>query len=419
MGDGEATGIGDSQDFLRVLCRLRWFAVAGQALTIAVVTGPMAIPIEAAPLWAGVAALAAFNLYAEWRLRQERPAAAAECFLHVLADIAILAWQVAWSGGIENPFASLFLLPIALSIPALPRRWVLAVAGCALTGYVVAAIAGSPLPHAHGLADDTFSLHKLGMLVNFVVSAAVLVYFLARITSAWRASEREIARLRERFTRNEGILALATHAASVAHELNTPLGTMTLMVDDLLDGGGDAPPREELSTLRRLLQECRDRVRALAAAALDDGGRGAPGADLDEVVSRWQLLRPAVELRRSGGLPAHVRIDTAVGHLLQALLNNAADAGERAGRNEVDLHLVAEGGRLRGEIRDFGAGFGPSAVPLPGTRFGSDKPGGLGIGLALSHATVERLGGSLTMHAASGGPGVRVVFELPMAGGEA
>ena len=44
----------------------------------------------------------------------------------------------------------------------------------------------------------------------------------------------------------------------------------------------------------------------------------------------------------------------------------------------------------------------------------ADKPGGMGIGLALSHATVERLGGVLSMQAATDGPGVVVSFRLPV-----
>ena len=49
---------------------------------------------------------------------------------------------------------------------------------------------------------------------------------------------------------------------------------------------------------------------------------------------------------------------------------------------------------------------------LRGLLFRSGKPGGLGVGLALSHATVERLGGDMTMTAAEGG-GVRIQFQLP------
>jgi two-component system sensor histidine kinase RegB len=106
-------------------------------------------------------------------------------------------------------------------------------------------------------------------------------------------------------------------------------------------------------------------------------------------------------------------VDASVGHLLQALLNNAADASEQSGFRKVDLRLAVEDGTLSGEIRDYGPGFDQTTPVLPGTLFRTNKPGGLGIGLALSHATVERLGGDLSMQAPAEGAGVRVVFHLP------
>ena len=70
-------------------------------------------------------------------------------------------------------------------------------------------------------------------------------------------------------------------------------------------------------------------------------------------------------------------------------------------------------GHLEGEIRDYGVGLDEAEPLLPARLFRSDTPGGLGIGLALSHATVERLGGRLSMQAPEQGTGVRVSFELP------
>ena len=279
-----------SRGFLRLLCRLRWIAVLGQAITIWTVTGPMGIALEAVPLWSGVAALALFNVYASIRAVRVGDVSARELFVHLLVDITVLAWQVAWSGGIENPFASLFLLPIALAILALPPGWVWAVAVCALVGFGICVSLGRPLPHVHGAMGDAFNLHKAGMLVNFIVSAGVMLVFFARLATLWRERQRELAALRERFARNEGILALATHAASVAHELNTPLATLTLMLDELGENPGTGLPREDLRTLRTLVDQCRDRVRALAAPAQEHDAL----VDLEEVIDRWQLVRPSV-----------------------------------------------------------------------------------------------------------------------------
>lgn len=398
---------------LAALATLRWVAVACQIATMLVATGPLALAVPRGPLWSAIGLLAVFNLWVHWRLRRGAPASHATVFSHLALDIAVLAWLIAWSGGIANPFTSLFLLPIAFAAIALPPRWTYATAAVAGLGYAASTLFGRPLPHVHGQAVDGFDLHLWGMAVNFLVSAAVVLYCFSRLAAAQRQREHELAGLRERFARNEGIVALATHAASVAHELNTPLATLTLALDDLAEQQTDAAQREDLHTLRALVDVCRDRVRELAAPA-DDGTRQA-GVDLERVIDRWILVRPTIALVRSGHVDASVRVDPAIGHLLQALLNNAADAGEAAGAPRVELHLDADATGVRGEIRDHGAGFGDARLVLPGTLHASSKPDGFGIGLALGHATVERLGGALSMRA-NGASGVCIAFDLPAQG---
>jgi two-component system, sensor histidine kinase RegB len=403
-----------SLSFLRLLCNLRWLAVLGQALTVGWVVGALHIPLQTTPLWGGIAALALFNLYATVRVYGARTdtASDAEVFGHILVDIGALTWMISMSGGMENPFASLFLIPIAVAILALPARWMGVAALASGVGYLISTLFGRELPPVAGMLGGTFGLHKIGMLANFVVSAVVIVLFFTRMTAAWRRSEREVAQLREQFARNEGIVALATHAASVAHELNTPLGTLTLMVDDRVHESSSPEEREEFSTMKSLLEICRDRVRQLAAPAHTDGRIGPERVNLDLVIQQWQLVRPAIDLHRSGSIAGFEKVDPAVGHLLQALLNNAADAGEQAGMARVDLQLSSDENGLRGEIRDYGVGFDEAQPPLPAALFRTSKSGGLGIGLALSHATVERLGGALSMQATDG-RGVRVEFTLP------
>lgn len=398
--------------FLRLLSHLRWLAVAGQAATILFVTQVMHLGLPSRPLWLGVGVLALFNVFATWRNSVSGAAASLEVFLHLAADILVLTWMVAWSGGIENPFASLFLLPIALSTFALPPRWVRVVSFLSAAGYLVAVLQGQALPHWHGGSGDAFSLHKIGMGVNFAVSAGVLLVFVGRAASAWRARERELAVLRERFARNEGIVALATHAASVAHELNTPLATLTLLVDELGEQTVDPQQQQELGVMRNLVGQCRDRVRELASASSRSADEA--GVELESVIERWRLIRPTVELVRIGETGDCGRADATVGHLLLALLNNAADAGEQAGAARVDLRLERQGGALVGQVRDYGVGFDEAVPQLPGVLFRTNKPGGLGIGLALSHATVERLGGELSMEGAAEGEGVCVSFRLPV-----
>lgn len=387
--------------FLRTLCSLRWLAIAGQAATILVASAVLGLALPLEPLWIGVGVLIGFNVYASLRLRHSRDLSHATAFGHLLVDMAVLAWMVGWSGGLSNPFGMMFLILTALAALALPRNWALAAALAGISGYFAAAILGQPLR-----GDvNTHTLLLWGLGANFLISVVVVLVFTTRLAADLRARERELARLRERFTRNEGIVALATHAAAMAHEPNTPLATMTLLADEIAAEVKEPELKQDVATLSQLLALCRERIRNLAVPT---------AVDLVRVVGQWRLIRPTIDLQRSGTLPASLRVDPAIAHLLQALLNNAADAGEAASEPRVDLHLEYGYGALRGEVRDYGRGFDPDQTLLPATSlFNSGKPGGLGVGLALSHATVEQMGGEMTMTAADGG-GTRIRFYLPL-----
>ncbi len=394
--------------FLRTLCSLRWLATAGQAATIIVATWLLGLELPQVPLWSGVAALALFNLYVQLRVRDADPAPVT-AFGHILVDVTILTWMVGWSGGIANPFGSLFLILIALAALALPLRWTLAVAAACVGGYALSAMFGMPLYGGH---FDMMALHLWGAAANFLLSSVVVLVFSTRLAFSLREREREIASLRERFVRNEGIVALATHAASVAHELNTPLATMTLLTDDIVEQCADVPEiHDDLETLRELLIQCRERVLALAAPA--ESARARADVSIAHILEQWRLVRPTIQLQRNPDAPLQLALDPGVGHLLQVLLNNAADAGEHAGRPQVDLSLRIQDNHLWGEVRDYGAGFKAAQAVLPGTLFNSGKTDGLGVGLALSHATIERLHGELWMRPAEG-QGARVGFRLPL-----
>lgn len=393
---------------IRTLCTLRWCAIVGASAMIWLAVAVLDIPLSLPHLCGGVLVLMGVNITALWRLRHAK-LSTAEAAAQLIADVAVLTWMMVWSGGLANPFSSLFLIPIALAAASLPLRWMWSVTATSMIGYCIAALLAPNDPHAAHAAAQVFQLHLVGMALNFVVSALVFVYFLSQLLSQRRQRDLQIATLRDRFTRNEGILALATHAASVAHELNTPLATMTLLNEEMAADAIHDSMRADANTMQKLIEQCRDRVRALALPAESGGDRWIK---LDHVVAQWRLIRPRTQLLRTGSFP-DVAVDAAVGHLLLALLNNAADASEERNDPRVALDVVFDDTQLEVSIRDHGKGFDAEQELLPSTMFRSAKPGGLGIGLALSHATIERLGGSLTLQAAIP-DGTEVGFILPM-----
>lgn len=403
--------------FLRLLTDLRWLAVAGQPLAIVVAISGMDMPFPPQPLWAGVAVLILFNSWAQWRCNRGLASSRFELALHLAIDLGVLTWQLYWSAGTANPFVSLYLVPIALVAVALPLRWVLGVGLSACAAYLLLALLAPGWPHMHGARALQLNLHLWGMAINFLLSALLFAVALRYLGTMLSERERELSRLRERAARNEGILALGAHAAALAHALNTPLGSMQLILDDLELAPGDAESQEDLRTLRQLAGECRARVQSLVTQAQTIEALPVPAGEFfGEVIGRWRLLRPALQLRASGldTLRLPIRPEPLLEHLLLALLNNAADASIEVGGERIEVELALDAEALLLRVRDHGPGLDSAAARRLQALFETTKPQGLGLGLALSHATVDHFGGSLTLRAHPQGGSVAEV-RLPLA----
>lgn len=393
-----------ARELTETLAWLRLCAVSGQALTVAVVALVLRMPIPLLPLASGIGALAAFGAFAFWRLRQPSPVSFSEAFGHIAVDIGVLAFLLYCSGGATNPFVSLLVMPIALAAAALPLRYVIAVALLAAAAYLALIPWHLPLPPLHTAASGNFNLHVAGMAISFGVTAGVLGFFIARLARALRAREAEVQREHERALRDEGILAIATQAAGTAHELNTPLSTIRTLLAELRREHAHAPLAGDLELLIGQAERCRDILQELVAVGRRQLAGTPQRLPLAEFVrdceAHFRLLRPEVELLVSIGDGAERRTIEAAPNLRHAVINllsNAADASLAAGSTAVELGVVA--GRESAEmfVRDYGKGSG--IAPGAGVAFQSSKRDGLGLGLALAHATAERLGGDLSAEA--------------------
>lgn len=403
--------------FIRLLTDLRWLAVAGQPLAIVIAISGMDMPFAPQPLWAGVAVLILFNSWAQWRCNRGLARSPFELALHLAVDLGVLTWQLYWSAGTANPFVSLYLVPIALVAVALPLRWVLAVGLSACAAYLLLALFAPGWPHMHGARALQLDLHLWGMAINFLLSALLFAVALRYLRVMLAERERELSRLRERAARNEGILALGAHAAALAHALNTPLGSMQLILDDLELAPDDAGAQEDLRTLRQLAGECRARVQSLVAQAQSLEAQPLPAGEFfGEVIERWHLLRPALRLQAIGlhAVSTPIRPEPLLEHLLLALLNNAGDASVEAGEDRIEVAVALHDDTLRLAVRDHGPGLESAAARRLQTLFETTKPQGLGLGLALSHATVEHFGGHLALRQHPQGGSVAEV-QLPLA----
>lgn len=406
-------GAGAARYHLRQLTAIRFIALAAFALALFGL-GPR-FSAQALALLPLLALFAALNTLARYRTRLPRPISEGEFFGHLLLDIGGLSLLLYFTGGATNPLVSYLLVPVCIAAATLSRGLSWTVTGLAFACYSLLLLWYRPVPELLPAAHHAeVNLHVLGMWANFAVSAGLIGHFLLDMAAELRRQQRALARQREEQLRDEQLLGIATLAAGAAHELGTPLNTMKLLVDGAREDR-QALAGAELDTLARQLERCRDSLRKLAHRGELRNGPPDPcpvGEYLEALAERWRVIRPQARLKLhldSAGPALTARFHPTLEPAIQNLLDNAADASA-----EVEMTARWDRARLALEIRDSGPGFrhpdGAEAV-RPGA---SSKPGGLGLGLFLSHATLERHGGSVALTPLAGG-GTLTRVELPLA----
>jgi two-component system sensor histidine kinase RegB len=95
------------------------------------------------------------------------------------------------------------------------------------------------------------------------------------------------------------------------------------------------------------------------------------------------------------------------------VLDNAAHASRANSRNRVDVRVRREGSKLEIDIVDDGVGLDPALRDEIGLKVVSTKERGLGIGILLSRAALQRFGGGLELESRPLG-GVEAHIHLPL-----
>jgi two-component system sensor histidine kinase RegB len=408
------------------LIKLRWSSIAGQAATILGVHALLGLAIPLAPLLAIVAVEALSNIACGVWLGRRRGAGVAEWHLAAIMalDIVFLTGLLYLTGGPFNPFSFLYLVNIALAAVALHAQWTWMLAALALLSFgLLPLVDYRELPIAALGPAEQVNLYQQGTWVAFGVAAGFIVHFLWRVTGALSQRDGELGQARAAAARQEQLASLATMAAGAAHELATPLGTIALVAKELeraMAARGPSAALDDARLIRAEVGRCRLILDQMA------GGVGKSAEQSVEEVSLEALMEeartgvrdaPVVELDFNGcpGSTPMRLPPRAVAQALRGLITNAQDAARQDGGDAaVEVSAWVAHRALTVEVQDHGAGMPPEVLARVGEPFFTTKPPGrgMGLGLYLARAVVERLGGQLDIESAPTA-GTRVRVTIP------
>ncbi|GGB66280.1 ATP-binding protein [Blastomonas aquatica] len=405
---------------MALLIQLRWLAVGGQLLTILVVHGMMEIPLPLAPLLAALLLLVLINLGTLYMLKGHDTGLEYALFAALLFDIAALTWQLHFTGGLANPFAALFLLQVVIGAMLLRPSASWTMVAATLCALAILAADSVPLALPPGLQDDEFSLYLQGSFVCFALIAVLLVAFVTRIARNLRERDSALASIRQRAAEEDHIVRMGLLASGAAHELGTPLATLSVLVNDFrampeLKAMKDLDA--DLSDMETAVHRCKTIVSGILMSAGEARGeapeRTTMRAFLTGIADEWREARGlgVLEFHDRFGADIAIVSDPALRQVIGNVIDNAIDVSP----DWVRLEAAREGDTLALSIVDHGPGFPDEILEGLGKPYRSTKgrPGG-GLGLFLLVNVLRKLGGEVRAGNREGG-GARVTMLLPLA----
>jgi two-component system sensor histidine kinase RegB len=391
---------------LDTLVRLRWLAVIGQTAAVLGVHYLLDYNLPLAACLTVIGLSAWLNVALRLRFRMTHRLEPDRAAWLLAFDIAQLAALLFLTGGLQNPFAFLFLGPVLISATALPPRMTLLLG--AFTAICVTALVffHMPLPWA---SDERLVLPPTYMLGIWLALLLALGFIGAY---AWQIAE-EARLLADALTATELVLAREQHltqldglAAAAAHELGTPLSTIALVAKELelaLEAG--SPHADDVKLLREQSQRCREILGKLTELSTSSGplDRLKLTALIEEVVSPHRNFGVNIDVvlppdRAAEPVGSH---NPAIVYGLGNIVENAVDFA----KSRVEVAARWSDQDVAVTISDDGPGFSADIVDRMGEPYISTRGGGpglgegdgtgLGLGFFIAKTLLERSGASL------------------------
>jgi two-component system sensor histidine kinase RegB len=387
---------------LGFLIRMRWIAIAGETavLTVARLTGLNAPYI---PCLVIIVVASLFNLLLGVGGQGRRPAREWELALQLAFNILQISALLFLTGGIANPFSVVLVAPVSLGAQTLAPRHAMTLGGLTLAAILILTLWGQPMPW-----PDDQGPH-LGLYYRLTIAVALLGGIGAVAGYAWRTAvgstrmELALGVTQSVLAREQRLSALGGLAAAAAHELGTPLATISVVAKEMVRAARDDDTREDAELLVSQAERCREILRRLTEEPETD----------DAIHARMTLLQFANEAIEPH-LDTPIRVEAVVAgapgvrapeirrmpevlHAMTSLVENAVDFA----RSEVLVSVRFDELGVSVEVRDDGPGFSSEVLGRLGQPYVTSRPSGegsrsghvgMGLGFFIAKTLLERTG---------------------------
>jgi two-component system, sensor histidine kinase RegB len=397
---------------------LRLIAILGQVITIISVQYILKISLPLTAMFGVLLILTVVNFVSFYRYKFGKYISDKSLFLELLFDVAALTAQLYLSGGASNPFISLFLLQVIISAILLQGIYVWLVAGITIFSYIWLSFNYRELHEFHHHQNgDLFNLHLQGMLVSYIFAAVLLLIFVTKIIGNLKERDLNINLLKQKLLKEEKVVHMGLLATGAAHELSTPLSTVSVILNDwkkIESVTSQEDLWQDIVTMESQLNRCKAVLSDILIASGSERLEQAKAVSISDcfgkIVVEWQELRNPKNLTYNfhGDSERKIILDHTLIQAFFSIFDNALE--ESPQWVAIDVNLQKD--EIILTVEDQGNGFSSEILEKIGEMNITTKNSN-GLGLFLAINSLRKFEGKLRIENMKN-KGAKVEIKIPL-----
>jgi two-component system sensor histidine kinase RegB len=405
---------------LQTAVRLRWFGVIGQLVTLCLVYFVLGFELPIGICLGLVAASAWLNVFVRlsYTMRTRLSTSLATSLL--AWDVLQLSALLYLTGGLDNPFVFLIVVPVTVSASTLPLLTTVGLGLLALVSTVFLAFSHYPLPWTTPGEFELPLLYAVGTLASLVSGMIFLALYAWRLASEARQMSDALAATEMVLAREQQLHALDGLAAAAAHELGTPLSTIAVVAKELSrEVPASSPMAEDLALLQSQAVRCREILKKLTRTPAEPDPLHAHLTVtqlIEEAAAPYRGFNTQIVVTAEslGDKADGTELDEPVGERRPGLIFGVGNLLENAvdfAHSRVDVTATWSAREIVITISDDGPGIPPDVMEALGDPFITTrpsrqneqisgkrgKPTGLGLGFFIAKTLLERSGATVSL----------------------
>ena len=381
------------------LIKIRWIAIAGQLITLFIISFILSFKIPLIQCLFVVILSVIINVFSYFIQKDNSTLSNKKTFMFLIFDISQLVALLYLTGGVYNPFIILILAPIIISASYLTAFSTILLSAYSILLILLINFNYVPLDWKQNFIIP--SVYNFGILIALIITIIFIAIYAYLFASSSRKIFNALSEAKLKLSNQKKTTEVAYLSAAAVHELSTPLNTIFLVLNDLLNEKlltKNSSLMNDIELLKSQAERCKEILLRLSKNPdnlKDNFFEKIRVIDLiklnyEKFNNNKTINFYYINFDKDNKIYFKDEINYALGNIIQNSILHS--------RSTINITLEKQKQHFIIKIEDDGDGFAKDVLDKLGEPYISKNNLGMGLGIFISKNLIENMNGNINFY---------------------